>query len=331
MRLSLLIALAALLAASTGQAVTLKVATLAPDGTTWMKMLRDGAKEVSQRTGGRVKLRFYPGGVMGNDKSVLRKIRIGQLQGGAITPGSLATIYKEVQVYSLPLLFRSFAEVDYVRKRMDPLMMKGIERNDFISFGFADGGFAYLMSANPLVKVDQVKGQKVWVPEGDQVSKALLSAFDVSPIQLPLTDVLTGLQTGLIDTSATSPIAASALQWHTRVKYLTNIPLIYIFGTLVIYQKALKSVSPADKQVLQEVMERVFRELDAHNRRDNERAFQALKKQGIKLVSPSSDETARWHKRVASTIEELGQRGFYSPAMLKMLRGYLRDYRKAHP
>src|SRR5512139_1338891 len=175
-------------------ATVFKIATIAPDGTSWMTEMRKGADEIEKATQGRVQIRYYPGGVMGNDMSVLRKIRIGQLQGGAITGGGLSEIYPDSQVYSFPFTFNSYAEVDFVRKRIDPLLIAGVKEKGFISFGISEGGFAYLMSNAKIAAVDNLKGPKVWVPEGDEISRSSFEASAISPISLPLTDVLTGLQ-----------------------------------------------------------------------------------------------------------------------------------------
>ncbi|MCK4865944.1 MAG: TRAP transporter substrate-binding protein DctP, partial [Gammaproteobacteria bacterium] len=131
---------------ATTHAVTIKIATLSPDGTSWMKKMRSAAKEIATRTDNRVKIKFYPGGVMGNENSVLRKMRINQLQGAAVTGGALERYYKDVNIYSMPFIFNSHKEVLYVRKKMDHLIVKGLEKGGLISFGIAESGFAYILS-----------------------------------------------------------------------------------------------------------------------------------------------------------------------------------------
>src|SRR5512143_4229818 len=262
------------------QATVFKIATIAPDGTHWMAEMRKGADEIEKQTQGRVQIRYYPGGVMGDDNTVLRKIRIGQLQGGAITGGGLADIYPDTQVYSIPFTFNSYAEVDYVRKRVDPLLIAGLKEKGFISFGISEGGFAYLMSKSSVAGVDDLKGHKVWVPEGDEISRASFEAAHVSPISLPLTDVLTGLQTGMIDTIASSTVGAIALQWYTQVKYMNDSPLMYLYGTMVIKRDQFEKLSPADQAVVKRVMGDVFIQLDSINRTDNEAAKDVLKQHG---------------------------------------------------
>lgn len=318
----------AVLFALQAEATTFKIATLAPDGTNWMKEMRAGAKEIKERTGGRVDFRFYPGGIMGNDKSVLRKIRVGQLHGGAITGGGLAEILPEAQVYNLPFLFRDFAEVDYVRSKMDPVLLESLKKKGYISFGISEGGFAYLMSSAPITGVDDLEGHKVWVPEGDQISRTAFEATGVSPISLPLTDVLTGLQTGLIDTVASTPTGAIALQWHTRVKYLTDTPLMYIYGTLVLKRRTFEKLSKSDQKIVHEVMTRHFQSLNELNRKDNQSAREALKSQGIEFVRSEPQEIARWQEVVGKAIEKLIQDRLFDPSIHKQLQQHLTTYRQ---
>jgi TRAP-type C4-dicarboxylate transport system substrate-binding protein len=308
-------------------AVTLKIATLAPDGTSWMQAMREGAAEVEKNTAGRVQIRFYPGGVMGNDSSMLRKIRVGQLQGCTLTGGGLASIYPDSQVYSLPFLFRSLKEVDYVRKQIDPLFLQELEKRGFTSFGLSEGGFAYLMSQNPLHQVDDLKAQKVWVPEGDEISRRAFQALGVSPIPLPLTDVLTGLQTGLIDTVGTSPVGAIALQWHSRVKYLVDAPLLYLYGTLVIQKSAFDRLSAADQEAVRTALTRAFQKINEQNRSDNEGARTALQQQGIQFIVPNTEDLAHWREMMRSAVDQMGEQGLFSRELLNRVRSLLATFR----
>jgi TRAP-type C4-dicarboxylate transport system substrate-binding protein len=309
-------------------ATTFKIATVVPDGTSWMKEMRAGAEEIKKRTDGRVAFRFYPGGIMGNDASVLRKMRVGQLHGGALSGGGLAMLYPESQVYSIPFIFRDYGEVDHARRQMDPLLLAGLKERGYISFGISEGGFSYLMSSAPVGGVDDLKGLKVWVPEGDEIARAAFEASGISPISLPITDVLTGLQTGLIDTIANSPMGTIALQWHTQVKHLTHSPLIYVYGSMVVSAKQYNKLSTADQQVVSEVMGSVFKRLNELNRRDNEGALLALQKQGIEFVTPSEAETKRWRDSLNVAMDKLLADGLFDPAMLQQMKGHLQGYRE---
>ncbi|MCW8919294.1 MAG: TRAP transporter substrate-binding protein DctP [Gammaproteobacteria bacterium] len=312
----------------THAATTFKIASLAPDGTSWMKEMRAGAEEINKRTDGRVEFRFYPGGIMGNDKSVLRKMRVGQLHGGALTGGGLAMIYPDAQVYTIPFIFHNYAEVDYARRLMDPVLLTGMKERGYVSFGISEGGFAYLMSKSPVGGIDDLKGLKVWVPEGDEISRAAFEASGVSPISLPLTDVLTALQTGLIDTVASSAMGAIALQWHTRVKHLTDSPLMYLYGSMVVSAKQFEKLSAEDQQIVHQVMSGVFERLDHLNRNDNQSAMAALQQQGIGFVTPDETETQRWRASLDSAMQRLLQQGLFDPAILKQLQDHLQEFRQ---
>ncbi|MES9832467.1 MAG: TRAP transporter substrate-binding protein DctP [Candidatus Thiodiazotropha sp. LLP2] len=302
---------------------TLKIATLAPDGTNWMKQMRTAAKQIDKKTDGRVKIRFYPGGVMGNDNSVLRKIRVGQLQGGAITGGGLSTIYPDAQIYTLPFQFRNLDEVDAVRHVMDKQIIDGLKKEGFISFGLSEGGFAYLLSNSPVKTTDNMKGLKIWIPEGDRVNAKIFGQLGISPIPLPLTDVLTGLQTGLIDTIASAPIGAIALQWHTRVNYLTQVPLAYLYATLVIKEKAFSKLSKADQELVKQTLSSTFINLNKQNRADNIAALSALKKQGIEFVSPSTQQQEAWEMHANSTLKTMRKDGIVNIELLDEMQNLI--------
>ncbi len=313
----------ALFSAALSAETTFKIATIAPDGTTWMKEMRAGADAVEAQTQGRVKLKFYPGGIMGNDASVLRKMRIGQLQGAAITGNSLSEIYPDAQLYSLPLLFRNYAEVDYVRAKMDPILRKGLEDVGMVPIGFSEGGFAYLFSQRSVTSQDELKKCKIWIPENDPVNSMAFETAGVTPVPLPFADVYTGLQTGLLDTAVTLPTAAIAFQWHTKLTTLTDLPLSYIVGMLVINKKSFDKLSPADREVVRKTMATAFERLNKLNREDNDSARAALKKQGIEFNTLSVEERTRWQKFADEAILKLKDRGVYTPELLDELRGYL--------
>lgn len=316
------------LLATSAQALTLKIATLSPDGSAWMTKMRAGAAEVKARTEGRVEFKFYTGGTMGNDKAVLNKIKIGQLHGGAVTGGSLSDFARDLQVYSLPLKFKSFDEVDYVRGKMDAPFSKALEAAGFVNFGFAEGGFAYAMSKNaPVSSIAALRKQRVWIPDNDRQSEEALKSLQVTPVPLSLGDVLPSLQTGIIDTVASSPIGAVALQWHTQVKYLTDLPMSYFVGTLAIDRRAFGKITPVDQTVVRDVMGRVFREIDLQNRKDNLAAYEALLRQGIKPVRPSAHELAEWARFSTIAAEQMEKQGIVSAQAASQFNAHLVAFR----
>ena len=315
------------LPAGPAAALELKIATLSPDGSPWMQKMRQGAKEVAEKTSNRVHFKFYPGGIMGNDKAVLRKIRFGQLHGGFLTGGSLIKVFGDAQVYSLPLKFRSLQEIDYVRERMDHYMMTGFEKGGFITFGLAEGGFAYVMSNAPVRSVEELRNHKVWIPDHDPTVSEAMHAFGIKPIPLSIADVRAGLQTGLIDTVTVSPIGAIVLQWHTQVKYLTELPMAYIYGLLAVDRKAFSKIPPEDQEVVRRTMERIFREIDRQNRTANIEALKVLRNLGIQFVEPVLGTEGDWFAFAAGLTQRLVDSGVVSETMVNELDGHLEAYR----
>ncbi len=296
-------------------AKTIKIATLSPEGTFWMKHMRVGAKEIKEKTQGRVKFKFYPGGVMGNDENVLRKIRIGQLHGASVTVGTLSQSTPDTTLYGLPYLFSSLDDAAEIRKTTDPMLSKEIEKNGFVNFGFAQGGFTYLMSKEPIRSLDDLRERKSWIPEKSDVGLAVYRYVGVSPISLPLSDVLTGLQTGLINTITTSPIGALALQWHTHIEYVTDQPLNYLTAMLTIDKKVFKKLSETDQAIVREVMEKVYRKIDQQNKLDNIAARKALINQGVKFIKLSEKDKEEWEKIDDFVINEMLKKYKYNKVL----------------
>jgi TRAP-type C4-dicarboxylate transport system substrate-binding protein len=327
----LLLGVLLMLGATAANAVDIKIATVAPDGSRWMQQMRAGAAEVETRTAGRVAIKFYPGGVMGNDAQVLRKIRIGQLQGGAFTAGGLAERYSGLNLYGIPLLFRSLDEVDAVRTQFDPEIAAGLERAGFVTFGFIEGGFANLLSNEPISSVEDMRRKKVWVPEGDAISFLAMETMGLSPAVLPVTDVLTGLQTGLIDIAFASPVAALVLQWHTKVKYLTDLPISYSMGIFAIEKRVFDDLSAADQQVVREVMGSYIQGLDREARDDNRKAAEVLTRSGLQTVTVNAADVEGWRQTIESIHPQLRQRSDVDAAMFDRMLAVLAEFRRARP
>src|SRR5690606_20338553 len=196
----------------------------------------------------------------------------------------------------LPFLFRNLDEVDYLRSQLDPVLRKGLEDAGFVNFGFAEGGFAKVMSTRPIRKTEDLKNEKAWVPDNDIISYRVMSALGVSPVKMPITDVLTGLQTGPISVVGSSPLGAIAFQWHTPAKYMTDEPLVYLIGVFAIDRKAFNRLSEADQAATRTVMEATFRKLNAQNRADNESARAALEAQGVEFINAPAAAVAGWRE-----------------------------------
>jgi len=318
-----------LLAGHSSHAATFKVATLSPDGSFWMKTMREAGKEVEAATDSRVKFKWYPGGVMGDDKAVLRKMRVGQLQGAALPMGELLSFYPDSQAYGIPFLFNNYEEVDYVRRQLDDSLITGFAEGGMEVLGIAEGGFGYFLTAEPVRVPADLQQQKVWVPQNDVVSARLAQSIGVTPIPLTLPDVLPGLQTGLVNTVAVSPMGAIVLQWHTRVAHITDIPLMYFCGVISLTGKSFTKLSADDQAVVKAVFGKAFKLIDERNRLDNVKAFDALKNQGVETVVLTEAERDAWLALQAPGEQMMQSEGQLSTEALERVKALVEAFRQS--
>jgi TRAP-type C4-dicarboxylate transport system substrate-binding protein len=297
-------------------AQSFKIATLAPDGSSWLREMRAAAEEVKQRTDGRVEFRYYPGGVMGDDATVMRKIRLGQLQGGALTASELSIVYPDAVVYGLPFLFEGPQQVAAVRAEVDGLLKDRIRDKGFEVLSISGVGFAYMMSTRPLQSIEHLRSGKVWIPNNDRISERTFTSGGVSPIPLPLSDVFTSLQTGLIDIVGNTPAGAIALQWHTRVKHLFDAPLAYVVGYVVLDNRAFGRLSEGDRAIVLEAFGRASDRIDAENQRADSSALAALEAEGVQRFRPDATELARWREVGLAVRRSMVERGELSAEMV---------------
>ena len=321
-----LILLGVLISAA-ANAQTLKIATVTPEGSQWMTDMRESAALIKKRTEGRVTIKYYGGGSMGTDSQVLKRISIGALQGGVFTPSALMEKYGDIGLYGLPMVFESAEEANFVRSRLDSKIAAGLDEAGFVTFGFAATGFALIMSNEPVKGLGDLKGKRVWVPEGDGISKATMDALSVTPIPLPLTDVYTALQTGALDIVAMSSVGAIILQYHTKLKYVTDVPLVYTMGFMAIDKKAFAKVSAPDQQIIREVMTEVYARYDVLNLADDDAAKKALFEAGLKRVVPDADELDGIRAVLQQSNSEIANRGIVSLPLYKEMMEYVAQRR----
>jgi len=323
-----LLLLGLLIGLPAAQAATLKIATLSPEGSSWMKVLRKHGKAVEARTDGAVKFKFYPGGVMGDDKAVLRKMRVGQLHGAVLTAGGMVQIYPDIALYNMPMMFQGNEEIDHVRQAMDDKIMAGLRAQKYVGFGFAEVGFAYPMSQVPMASVQEMRERKVWTPDNDVGSLKAFEAFQIAPIPLPMSDVLAGLQTGLIDSVASPPIGTIALQWHTQVQHGLELPILYIYGLLAMAERPFEKLTPEQQAIVSEEFSLAVRTADQSARRDHNSAKAALSKQGIVWQSPSEVELAEWLSLADDARRRLIETNYVSAEMYNEAVELLKQYRE---
>lgn len=313
--------------AQPSDATELKIATSAPDTTAWMKILRRAGADVEQATEKRIKLKFYPGGTQGDDRDVMRKMRIGQLHGGSLTTGVFARTYSDIQLYNLPMVFRSMDEVDAARRALDSDLIEGLGDVGYTAYGIVELGMAYAMSRREALSLNDARRLKVWAPKGDIPAIRLLQAFDIKPITLTIGEVLHSLTTGVIDTVAAPPVAVLPLHWHTRLEYVLDLPFMYIYSPFVIYERSLRGVDPADRAMLHRILSGAVAEADRRSRADHDAAWKALGKQGLEFLSPKAREVEEWRATAAGATAAWIDEGTISQQMYAKLHAVLADVR----
>ncbi|MCB1196307.1 TRAP transporter substrate-binding protein DctP [bacterium] len=266
------------------EAYILKFATLAPEGTSWMNTMRELGAEVEKESQGRIKFRFYPGGVMGDELDVLRKMRINQINGAGFSGQGLGEIVPEVRVMDIPYLFEDYRQVDYVHNELFDYFAQKFSEKGYELMGWSEVGFVYIFSKTPIEKLDDIKNVKLWSWQGDPIAKEAFTSMGLTTIPLPVTDVLTSLQVGMIDSVYSPPIGAIALQWFTRVNYMVSLPITHASGAVLISKKFYDGLPPDLQELLKQKFNKHLVSLVKQSREDNKLSVETLKKNGITIT-----------------------------------------------
>jgi TRAP-type transport system periplasmic protein len=305
--------------------VIIKLATLAPEGSPWIQVLKAAADEAQQKTGNAVQFKIYPGGVMGDERDMVRKMHIGQLQAAMLSSASLASMFPEIDVLQIPFLFDSYPETDFVVGKMQDGFKSGLEKNGYVALGWSEAGFVYLMSTVPVETLELLRKAKVWIWNDSPMSKAIFEEAGVIGVPLSITDVLVGLQTGLVEVVYVPPSVAVALQWFTRIKYITDAPLNYMLGGLVAKKEAFDKIDPQHQSVVKEVFQRHMTRLKEIIRAENQEALTVMQKQGIKLISPGKAQIADY-KAISEKAMQKESGHKYSPKTKEEVSAWLKAY-----
>ena len=295
-----------------------------------MVELRKAADEIEEESEGRVQFKFYAGGVMGDDFAVKRKMRARQLNGGILQTSVFTSDVPNLNVYNLPMQFKNVEEVAAVRQEMDDILRNELEEAGYISFGFLGLGLAYAMGSKPATTVQDTRRLKIWVPKNDPSTELMLKAFGVTPIPLSTVDVLTGLQTGLIDTVASPPVAAVTLQWHTHIKYMLDVPFLYVFSVYILDQRSFRNVGVEDQAIVRRHMNSAMQNAEQRGVEDHASAFEAMLDEGIELLQPDEAARAEWQRNADGAAEEWVKKKLVSRTILDQFRASLQRARRSN-
>ncbi len=325
-RWSVLLLLSLLLVTPLAAETTLKFATLAPEGSSWITALRNMDTEIRALTEGQVQLKIYAGGVQGDEDVMLRKVRIGQLQGVGLGGTGLSHVLPDVLALEMPFLFQNYDEIDYVLTQTSTFYQQAFLDAGFVLLGWSDIGFVYLLSQHPVRSVDDMSGHKVWRLQDEPLTGVLFEKAGVTSIPLTIPDVLLGLQTRLVDVVYASASAAIVLQWFTRVKYYTDLPINYAIGAFLLQRQVFDRLTEVQQRQLLEVS---ARHIGAHNRRsrsDNVEALQIMQHQGVIAVTCPPAAVASFKQLVEESKPDLIGHAFSNEAQEHVQR-HLAEYR----
>ena len=291
-------------AAQAADAYVLKFATLAPQGSTWMKAFDVWGKELATQSQGRLTVKFYPGGISGDEPDMLRKIRFGQLQGAALSGHGIGEIFPPARILETPFLFHSHAEIDAVRAKIQPAIDAGFRANQYELLAWMEVGNIHFFSTQPLASLDELARRRIWQWQGDRFMDAFFNANGWSPVVLPITEVYTGLSTGLVDTVVSTPLASIALQWASKTPYMSDQSMATGVGVVVVSSKFYAGL-PADLQaLLKSTGAPLSQKLIADTRRDDLASLAVLAKTTQPLVGMQkinlAEQTALSRKAVSA-------------------------------
>lgn len=309
----------ALVAAATGGAaaaepIVVKLGTSAPEGSSWDRIFKQMGEAWTQGSGGAVTLRIYPGGVLGDEPDLVRKMRVGQIQAAALTAVGLSGIDASVAALQIPMMFRSYEELDEVREKLRPALEKRLLEKDFLVLNWGDAGWVMFFAKEPFETPDDVKSMKLFVWAGDNEAVEIWKGAGFRPVPLPATDILTGLQTGLINAFDTTPLLALSSQWFAQAPHLLSLKWAPLVGATVITRKTWDRIPAATRPALLQAAAQAGERLKGDIRAANDKAIAAMQEHGLKVTEATPAVEAAWQKIAEAIYPKM--RGTVVPAAM---------------
>jgi TRAP-type transport system periplasmic protein len=319
------LAIGLLLPGTTSAQVTLKLATLAPEGSIWMQALHDAKTEIETATAGAIKVKIYPGGIMGSEKDVLFKIKTGQLQGGGFMGYAIGKICPDSSALMFPMVFRNYEEVDQIMDKMRPFIDESARKNGYETLGWTEVGFSYAYGMKPIASLENVRATKVWGLDSPMLIE-LFAAGNVSSIPANVTDVLTALQTGSLETVFGPPTAAVAVQWHTKVRYYNTMRLAYSIGGVFLSSAGWATVPPQYRELVKAAFDKNCRLLTPKVRKSDVEALDYMRSQGVTPIAETPELLGAFNQIAEIALQKI-KGSVFSVEAWNLLQQYLKEIR----
>lgn len=295
----------------------LRLSTLAMGNSNQFKAFQKAGAEIAAKTDGAVTLKVYPAGISGTGDTLIRKIKLRQMEGGSFTVSEVAQYCPDLNVPSLSFMFNTYEEVDKVFPVLARSFDKALLDNGFVVLGYIETGFAYFMSTKPIATVEDIKQRNIWVQPDDWVAQLELKYFGVTPKTMSIAQATTGLNTGMVDTVVGPFIAAIGLQWFTAVKYIMDVPLVYTYSVILVSKKVFDRLSPEHQTIVKNAFAAQFQEaLKKKTREENLAARKVLADKGIQFVRPPESEIQKIIDRMKPSKEAISQKGIMSHGII---------------
>jgi TRAP-type C4-dicarboxylate transport system substrate-binding protein len=308
------------------QTRTLKVATLAPDGTTWANGLKSLASMVSQGLGGQIKVKVVANGIAGDEQEMIAKIREGQLSGAALTSLGLGVVSGAVHVLELPFTVRSYEELDYLREHLDTDLRKGFENKGLVILAWADLGPVYLFSTRPLRTPADITTTKAWVLPGDKMIPTFLERLGLTGVAVAIGDVKAGLEKGTINVAYGSALTTLALGWHAHLRYMIEKPFTFGVAATVLSKREFDALTPDQQMFLLVEAKAYQRDIIRKIRDEDARALETLLRTGVQVVRPSPELESQLAATARSFVAQL-EPVLFTPRLRKKAEDALDEYR----
>ena len=285
-------------------AVELRLATLAPSGSSWMKVFNAWNLTVKEQTGNTLKLRFYDGGSQGDERDFVRKMRAGQMDGAALTTTGLGMLVRQVLVLSVPGVIEEYEQLDSVRAELGGRFEKMFETEGYTLLGWGDVGKTRLFSMEQIERPSDIKKLRPWVWKDDPIFAEFLKVVGANPVRLGVPEVYPALQTGMVDTLPASALAAVSLQWYTRLKYISKRNSGIIVGATIVRTDKFEALTEDQQNVLASTGIRAHKALNRSIRRDDDKSYATVLKRGLTAVD-TSEHQAEWEEAGRQVRERL--------------------------
>jgi TRAP-type C4-dicarboxylate transport system substrate-binding protein len=306
------------------EGLTIKLGTLAPQGSSWDLIMEDMGQQ--WKTVG-VNLKVYPGGILGDEPDIVSKMRIGQIQAGVLTVVGLSQIDKGVSAMSIPMLYKSYAESDYVRAKLQPLLEKRLLAKGFKVLNWGEAGWVYFFGKNPILTPDDLKKAKFFIWGDDTDTMNIWKSAGYSPIPLAATDIMSNLQTGLIDSFDTTPLSALSFQWFPMAPHMTDMKWAPLVGATIITTKAWDKIPLAARPTVLKAAAAAGKRFRDEIREDNDKAIEVMKTKGLIVHEITDDQYAQWETLFQSVYPQIS--GTVVPADIMQLAIQYRDEYRA--